>query len=735
MLGGPESNPGRTGRAAAFGQGLAGGSIVSVWSVTSALAYAGLLYAGFSAAGLQFGISAALLGLLTVTILGAFGSTSTGIAFAAFGSAAVLHAAAVQATDAVLAAKGVPPGLAREGAAVLASGIMTAVTGIALAAVGLARLGSLVRLLPHPVAVGFFAGLGAAFTAGGITLATGVAPRLASLHALAAPERLLQAGVAIGIACLLVVLPRRIQHGAVMPAVLVAAMLAFHASWLALGRSVADGQQTGWLLGPFPPGRILSLPPASSLDLLDWSLAGILLPYAASSALLSAITLALMVTGIEALTGRAMNVDREMRLAGIANIAAGALGGLPGGHALAPTTLLARLGTVGRWVTAVPGAVALAILLFGADSLSLVPRPVLAALLLSVGFEWLVLRTWNEARVLPRHEVVILLFVAASIVAVGILGGIALGLGLSLLIFAWTYRRIPVIRSAGRGHEMRSSVTRSAAMTRVLEAEGHAILLLRLQGYMFFLNAETVQRAFAGAGGVRFLILDFRHVLGMDSSAVDVFGRLEREAGMHGVRIALTAVPAALEDRFAARGVFRPAVCARFPSADQGLEQAEELILAAHGQPVHEERGSLVAQLAAVGDAPDVERRLAPFVTRVAFAPGATLMRQGQPADDMIFLESGRVSIVLQEKDAAPVHLRTLTPGTLVGEIALVRGGSRTASVIAVTPCEAVRIDRAGLARLEAEDPALAFAVHRMIMLQVSDKLVDNTRAMEFALR
>jgi len=118
MLGGPESNPGRTGRAAAFGQGLAGGSIVSVWSVTSALAYAGLLYAGFSAAGLQFGISAALLGLLTVTVLGAFGSTSTGIAFAAFGSAAVLHAAAVQATDAVLAAKGVPAGLAREGAAV-----------------------------------------------------------------------------------------------------------------------------------------------------------------------------------------------------------------------------------------------------------------------------------------------------------------------------------------------------------------------------------------------------------------------------------------------------------------------------------------------------------------------------------------------------------------------------------------------------------------------------------------
>ena len=132
---------------------------------------------------------------------------------------------------------------------------------------------------------------------------------------------------------------------------------------------------------------------------------------------------------------------------------------------------------------------------------------------------------------------------------------------------------------------------------------------------------------------------------------------------------------------------------------------------------------------------PDVERRLAPFVDRVAFAPGDTLMRQGHPADDMVFLERGRVSAVLIEKDAAPVHLRTLTPGTLVGEVALVRGGNRTASVVAVTPCEAVRIDRAGLARLEAADPALAFAMHRMIMLQVSDKLVDNTRAVDLALR
>lgn len=739
MLSGPKPNvsPGLQWGAAAFGSGLAAGSMVSVWSIASALAYAGLLFAGFSAAGLQLGISAVLLGLLMVTILGALGNASPGIAFAAFGSAAVLHATAVQAVDAALEAKGVPAGLVREGAAVLASGMMTAMTGAALAAVGAARLGSLVRLLPHPVAVGFFAGLGAAFTAGGITLATGITPRLETLAAFFNPECLLQVGVAFGIASLLIILPRYIRRGAVMPAILMAAILIFHASWLALGGTVQEGQQAGWLLGPFPSGPILSFPPAQSLDLLDWDMVGVLLPYAASSALLSAITLAMMVTGIEALIGRPMDVDREMRMVGFANIAGGALGGLPAGHALAPTTLLARTRLAGNWVCALPAAVALAILLFGADALALLPRPVLAALLLSVGFEWLVLRTWREARALPWHEVAILMAVAATIMGMGIFGGIALGLGLSLLIFAWTYCRIPVIRRVARGDEMRSSVSRAPATARLLDDDGHAILLLRLQGYMFFLNAETVQRAFAATSdhSVRFLILDFRHVQGMDSSAIDVFGRLEREAARRHVRITLTSVPPALNARFAARGVFREPACARFPSADQGLEQAEEQILAEHGHSVHDERASLAEHLVEVGDAAEVERRLAPFVDRVVFAPGATLMHQGQPADDMIFLESGRVSILLLEKGAAPVHLRTLTAGTLVGEVALVRGGDRTASVIAVTRCEGVRIDRAGLARLEAGDPTLAYAVHRMVMLQVSEKLVETTRAVDFAMR
>lgn len=743
MLGGPEPNlnpnppGGITKRAGAVASGLVGGGIVSAWSISSALAYAGLVFAGFSATGLQFGISAVLLGLLAVTILGVVGSARPGIAFAAFGSTAVLHATAVHAVDAALDAKGIPAGLAREGAAVLASGAMTAMTGAALAAIGLARLGSLVRLLPHPVTVGFFAGLGAAYTVGGLTLSTGIAPHLTNLAAFYDADRLLQAGVAVGIAAFLVVLPRLIRHGAVTPAVLAAAILIFHAAWFALDRTVSEGQQAGWLLGPFPAGRILSFPPTQSLDLLDWDIARVLLPYAASSALLGALTVALMVTGIEALIGRPMNVDREMRLAGFANIVGGAVGGLPTGHALSSTTLLARSTPVGRWVTALPGAVALAVLLFGADALALMPKPVLAALLLSVGFEWLIIRTWREARVLPWHEIAILLSVLAAILFAGILEGIVLGLGLSLFIFAWTYRRISVIRSATRGRGMRSSVTRSARMMRLLEDEGHSILLLRLQGYMFFLNAETVQRAFAAAAedGVRFLILDFGYVLGMDSSAVDVFERLEREAKRRQVRIMLTAVPTALADRFAAHGIFREPFCARFPSADQGLEQAEEHILAAHGQSVHDERASFAAHLLGAGELADVERRLAPFVSRVTFEPQATLMRQGQPADDMVFLESGRVSVVLQEEDAAPVHLRTLTPGTLVGEVALVRGGNRSASVIAVTRCEAVRIDRAGLSRLEADDPVLAFAMHRMIMLQVSEKLVDNTRAMDFALR
>ncbi|WP_270936605.1 cyclic nucleotide-binding domain-containing protein [Falsiroseomonas oryzae] len=732
----PERRVGQEGVLARLGRTAAGGAIAAVWSVTALVAYAALVFSGPAAAALPVGTSGFLLGFAVLSVVVAFCSSTPGIAVAAFGSSAVVQAAVAQTTVALLEAKGVPEGSARAGALVLSCGAVTIGVGVLLCAGGLLRIGSLVRLLPHPVSSGFFCGLGAAFVLGAVRLASGVAPGPGNLGALLDPDTLLRLAVCAGIGLLLVLVPRRVRHWAVMPGILLAAVLAYHAVRLAIGQSMTDAQAARWLLGPFGEAGPVTLPSAASFALLDAELLLALLPFVGTATLLAAITLALMAAGIESTTGRPMDIDREMALAGAANVATGAVGGIPGGHALAATGLLSLFGAGSRAAAAVPGLIAVGVLALGPTLLGVLPRPILAALLLSQGIEWMVLRTWRDVQPLPRHEAAILLAVAVTMASIGLVEGLALGLALALLIFVWTYRQVPVIRSVLRGDEMRSSVTRPGRALRVLEREGQGIVLVRLQGYMFFLNALAVQTVFAArvAQGARVVVLDFDHVLGMDSSAIDAFRRLEQQAVKGRVRLVLCAVPPALSERFARHGVFCSLAWSHAASADRGLEKAEEAILAMHGEPPADGRIGFADFIASIGDLPDVARRLEPFVERVEYGARHVLMRQGDAADDMVFLERGRVAAVLDEGQKA-VHLRTLTAGTLVGEIALFRGGARTATVIAETPCEAVRLTRAAIERLHADDPALAFVVQRAIMLQLADKLADNTRAVDLALR
>lgn len=545
------------------------------------IAYAGLIFSGGAATSLLFGMSSMLLGFAMLSIIVALGSRNAGTACVCFGSTAIVQATAVYAADAYFAHKGIPEGLLRSGAVVITCGAITVAAGIALATCGAMRIGSLVRLLPHPVASGFFCGLGVAFAMIALTLAASAAPGVGLLVALQVPDVATRVGVCAAVAVVLLVAPRRFPHWATMPSVLLLTALAYHAVRLVLGQSIPAAQAAGWLFGPFQAGSGIMLPPIESFALLDWNLGLILLPLAASIALLSAITLALMVAGIEAIQARQMDVDREMAIGGLANIGAGIFGGVSGGHGVTSTAVLAGFDANSRLAASMPAFVALGVCLAGADILALLPRPVVAGLLLTFGIEWMGMRAWREARRLPRHEAAILFLVAASMAAIGVVAGLAIGLGLALLIFVWTYRRVPIIRSVLRGNEIRSSVTRSGVALHVLGRESHRILLFRLQGYLFFLNAQAVCEAFTTqrADDTRVVILDFGHVLGMDSSAIDAFRRLEQQAAEYGIDVILSAMRPELAERFAWQGVFQGRAFTTVANADRALEHSEERLL------------------------------------------------------------------------------------------------------------------------------------------------------------
>jgi voltage-gated potassium channel len=82
-------------------------------------------------------------------------------------------------------------------------------------------------------------------------------------------------------------------------------------------------------------------------------------------------------------------------------------------------------------------------------------------------------------------------------------------------------------------------------------------------------------------------------------------------------------------------------------------------------------------------------------------AAGAAIVRRGQPGDSMFFVVEGEVEVQLRPQ---PVRLG---PGAFFGEIALITGGSRTATVTATQPTRLLALELADFRALAASRPEL----------------------------
>lgn len=84
------------------------------------------------------------------------------------------------------------------------------------------------------------------------------------------------------------------------------------------------------------------------------------------------------------------------------------------------------------------------------------------------------------------------------------------------------------------------------------------------------------------------------------------------------------------------------------------------------------------------------------------FAPGAVLVRQGDAGETLLVILDGRATV-----DVDGVVVGELGNGDFLGEISLIDGGSRTATVTAIGQIQALVVDRAGFERLMTEHRAV----------------------------
>ena len=107
----------------------------------------------------------------------------------------------------------------------------------------------------------------------------------------------------------------------------------------------------------------------------------------------------------------------------------------------------------------------------------------------------------------------------------------------------------------------------------------------------------------------------------------------------------------------------------------------------------------------------------------MSFPAAAHLMRQGQPADGAYLIESGSVEVYTALPGGGESSVAALGPGAVLGEMALLDSGIRSASVLARTAVAAHFIERDAFRMLLSQRNAAAFAIQNRITLTLCERL------------
>jgi len=126
---------------------------------------------------------------------------------------------------------------------------------------------------------------------------------------------------------------------------------------------------------------------------------------------------------------------------------------------------------------------------------------------------------------------------------------------------------------------------------------------------------------------------------------------------------------------------------------------------------------------------PDVRRLLAGAVRRQSYRFGQVVVRQDDDADAWFILEKGRARVLRLNDEGQEVPLAIMDAGAAFGEIALLEGGKRSATVRATEPLDVLRLDKTVFDALLGTHPELADHIRTLIQHRRLNDLLRGSAA------
>ncbi|MEM0907386.1 MAG: SulP family inorganic anion transporter [Pseudomonadota bacterium] len=708
--------------AVGLGSGLVIGLVAAVTTVSvAAIAYSGELdvFAGAGAIVTLAGTAVAMvISALTLsysgTVLGAQNITAVTLSLAASALAACGSGVA-------------PPHLFQTVALMMA--LTTLATGVFFVVLGASKAGALARYVPYPVVGGFLAATGVLLVLAALAMSSGRAVSVFDLPDMVTTSPVLRWAPTICIAVILSTVAHLAKHPAALTGTLALSFATFYATLGITGTSLEDARTLGLLLGAPSSPQTLSLADLNIISFAagaDFSAIIEQTPKLLTVSALAALAMVMSATGLEHATKSDIDLDRDFVGVGLANLGAGALGGLPVYHYFGATALAYTLHMRSWLLALLTAGVCLTLVLAGSTLIENLPVCVLAGLSMFIGAnlirEWLI----ERRSTLPALDYGVVVLIVGVMVGVGFLEGVATGLIACVVIFVILSGRQDVVMRSFSSAVRHSMVDRGPEARNAILHYGHRNHIVELKGHLFFGTANRLYQevmSFLAQSQPLSLVLDFRRVQSIDSSAVYSFEKLVQRCQHHGTRIAVTG----LSDRLGRASGLSLALArgkaVAFDDQDEGMEWAEDRLL---------------NTLTFEGDGPANGKLLSIFKTLAGHSalvkqllPGDALVNIGEPSNGYYMVEDGQLAVTIPTQDGKGFRIRTVGPGALIGEVGHYTGAARTATVAAQTPCQVLHLTQNALDQLERDDPASASTLHKYAAQYLATRLTENTLLVE----
>ena len=420
--------------------------------------------------------------------------------------------------------------------------VATIMAGVILVILGVAKLGSAIKFIPHPVVIGFTSGIAVIIFSSQVKDFLGLRmgdlpvefiPKWRAIAAHLDSANAQAVGVAV-VALLVMVVWPRVSHRIPSPFVaLIATTLAvrlFHLPVETIGTRF---------------GAISATLPQLIVPHVSFEQVTALVAPAFTIALLAAIESLLSAVVADGMIGGRHRSNMELIAQGVANIVAPMFGGMPATGAIARTATNVKNG--GR--TPVAGMVhaltLLLITLFFGRWAALIPLATLAAILVVVSYHMSEWRTFRSELTAPRSDVVVLLTTFALTVLVDLT--VAIGVGMVLAAFLFMRRMAEVTNV--------SIVTRELADGRDEEDDDPnsvrrraippGVEVFEINGPFFFGAAEQFKDTLGQiAKNPKVLIIRLRDVPAIDSTGLHALHELARRCKHDGTLLLLSDVHA-----------------------------------------------------------------------------------------------------------------------------------------------------------------------------------------------